>query len=590
MYRDRRDKMNVLYIDLASHTYRVEKREDLKNYLGGTGLAAAIFLEEVDIAKSPLAEEQPIVIAKGFFTPYFPAATKGVAIFYSPLTKSLGESHAGGRLGLAMSLANIDAIVIKGKSAKPIYISINDDNVAFKDAIPLKGLYATTTATYIREKEKNAGLRSILRIGPAGEKEMAFSMVVTDTYRHFGRLGLGASFGSKNLKAVLITGSGKGLKSLLEKDGYRSFFEDLHNELCSPKMRKYHEFGTALNVGPLNEIGGLPTKNLRETSFAYADNISGETFAENVLTRKFACGGCPVGCIHIATIRKNFGEEQEWERSDVSYDYELIYSLGSLLGISDLNGILSLIEKVEELGIDAIYAGVLLSWITEAFEKGLIGAKELGSSIVPMFGDVNTYKALLEIITYEDSEFFSLSRKGLFYLCERYGGADFALLVNKNAMAGYHTGYANLLGQHLVGIRNAHTDNAGYAIDQENKNYSPEELIDKLYAEEVFRAFFNCTGLCLFVRKVYESDILQKATNYLGIMLDSDRIFEIGERIYLKKLIFKIKCGFNIDDYNIPERFLETSAGRKKLEKDFIERAKRYFSDKIKEKLKKGGF
>lgn len=580
--------MKILHINLSDQSFRFDIREDLKSYLGGTGLATVLFLEEVDISKPPLSEAQPIVIAKGFLTPYFPAATKGIAMFYSPLANSLGESHAGGRLGLAMSLADIDAIVIKGKSRKPVYICVNDYEVVFKDAVPLKGLYATSTATYIRDKEKNAGLRSILRIGPAGEKGTAFSMVVVDTYRHFGRLGLGACFGSKNLKAIVITGSGKGYKNLAKEGDYKSFFEKLHYDLSSPKMRKYHEFGTALNVLPLNELGGLPTRNLKETNFEYADNVSGEAFAENALTRKFACGGCPVGCIHIATIRRKFSDEEEWERIDVSYDYELIYSLGTLLGIGEANGILSLIEKVEELGIDAIYAGVILAWITEAFEKGIVGTEAL-KGLLPKFGDVAVYIALLEKITYDDNEFFYLARKGLLSLCERYGGADFALLVNKNAMAGYHTGYANLLGQHLVGIRNAHTDNAGYALDQENKNYSPEELVNKLYAEEIFRSFFNCTGLCLFVRKIYDSETLRKAADYLGIQLDDEKIFEIGERIYLKKLTFKIKCGFDIDSYEIPTRFLETKAGRKKLEKEFIEKAKTCFSTMIKNKLEKGG-
>lgn len=579
--------MKVLYINLTEATSVLKNREDLKSYLGGTGLASALMLEQVVINKPPLSEEQPIVIAKGFLTPYFPVATKSVAVFYSPLTKSLGESHAGGRLALAMSLAGIDAIVVSGKSEKPVYLVIKDDTVVFKNATHLKGMYATATATYIREKEKDAGLRSILRIGPAGEKQTAFSMVVVDTYRHFGRLGLGALFGSKNLKAILISGTGNGYKQFPQESGYKKFFEELHQKTTSQLMRKYHEYGTALNVLPLNEMGGLPTENLKKTNFDYAEDISGETFAENVLTRKFACSGCPVGCIHIATIRRKFAQEQEWERIDVSYDYELIYSLGALLGIGDCYGVLSLIEKVEELGIDAIYAGVLLAWLTEAYEKKIISDNEL-EGIKPEFGNADIYCTLLEKITYSESSFYQTARSGLIALCDLYGGHDFALLVNKNAMAGYHTGYANLLGQHLVGIRNAHTDNAGYAIDQENISYTHMELIDKLYEEEVFRAFFNCTGLCLFVRKIYDFDTLLKASNLVGVNLTEKAIFEIGEKIYLKKLIFKLKCGFNIDDYKIPVRFFETTAGRKRLSEDFVNKAKDYFAQKIKDKVSKG--
>lgn len=577
--------MNVLYINLSDFTSTIKKRDDLKCELGGTGLASALFLEEVNTNLNTLSSEQPIVIARGFLSPFFPVATKSVAIFFSPLTNSLGESHAGGRLALALSLANIDAVVIKGKSPKPVYTLIKDDMVYFKDATPLKGLYATTAATYIREKEENAGARSILRIGPAGENGTAFSMVVVDTYRHFGRLGLGAVFGSKNLKAVLVTGTGKHYKAFSMTPDFRVFFEEIHFKMTSPDMRKYHEYGTAVNVSSINELGGLPTRNLQSTTFKHADELSGESFAEFDLSRKYACAGCPVGCIHIATIRRKFAIEEEWERNDVSYDYELIYSLGTVLGIKERQAVLTLIEKVEELGLDAIYTGVLLAWVTEAFEKKVIG-KELLGDIVPAFGDVEGYKKLIECLVYDKSEFYNTARKGLVALIEKYGGADFALLVNKNAMAGYHTGYANLIGQHLIGTRNAHTDNAGYALDQENKNYSPEELVDKLYEEEIFRAFFNCTGLCLFVRKIYDKSTILKASALLDIDINEKDIYNIGEKIYLKKLAFKIKCGFDIANYEIPKRFYETEAGRQKLNKDIIEKAKSYFSEKIKSKIK----
>lgn len=577
--------MKVLYINLTTGSSKTIERIDLKEELGGTGTATALFLEEVKQTKAPLDEEQPIVITRGAFSPYFPAATKSIAVFYSPLTGQWGESHAGGRLGLALSLAGVDAIVITGKSKNLVYVVIDDGEVKIKEAFHLIGIPSTQTASYIREKEKRAGLRSILRIGPAGEQLAGYAMVIVDTYRHFGRLGLGAVFGSKNLKAILISGTGKSIRQLENFNSYRTFFEELQGKLTSPEMRKYHEYGTALNILPLNEMGALPTKNLKDSRFPFASHISGEAFAETVLTKKLACAGCPVGCIHIATLRRKFAAEEEWERVDISYDYELIYALGTLLGIKECNGILSLIETVEELGIDAIYGGVLLAWITEAYERGLIGDKEL-SNHTPTFGDSETYKKMLEEITYSHKEFYRTARKGIEALCEKYGGKEFALLVNKNAMAGYHTGYANLLGQHLIGARNAHTDNGGYAIDQENIAYTPEQIIDKLYHEEIMRTFYNCTGLCLFVRKIYDIDTTIKAFSLLGNDLTKEDIYKIGEKIYLRKLTFRVKCGFKIEDYEIAQRFFETKAAGKIMDKIFIERAKKYFAEKIKEKIR----
>ncbi len=571
----------VLYISLSNKRSEIVEREDLRNFLGGTGLATELFLENVCLDLHPTDPKQPIVISPGYLTPYFPVATKSIAVFYSPLTNSLGESHAGGRLALAFKLAGIDAVVITGRSEKPCYISINNGDVKINNAEPLWGLKATETATYIRDREGMSGLRSILRIGPAGEQKIAFSMVIVDTYRHFGRLGLGALMGSKNIKSIVVSGNGVGLDRDVDFDEYRRIFEELHRKVITGSMRKYHEYGTSINVLPLNELGALPTRNLKSGFFERAEKISGEAFAEHNLTRKFACAGCPLGCIHIAMKRNKFAHEEEWERNEVSYDYELIYALGSLIGIDDRQSILKMIECTEELGIDAIYTGVFLSWITEAYERGIITENDLGVSEVK-FGDTEKYIEILQNLVYSDKKFYVLARKGLTHIIEEYGGFDFALLVNKNAMAGYHTGYANLIGQSIVGIRNAHTDNAGYAIDQEVKNFDPKTLIDLLLNEEIFRAFFNCTGICLFARKVYDINLLVKISRLMGYEIDEEYIKQIGEKIYLKKMIFKEKTGFDIDNYKFPERFFETPSGKKILSREFVDAALGEFKDRLK--------
>ncbi|MCX7991264.1 MAG: aldehyde:ferredoxin oxidoreductase [Proteobacteria bacterium] len=581
--------IKVLYINLTDETFEIRVRNDLKRYLGGTGLAFQLFQEEAKIDREPLSEEQPVVISSGFLSPYFPTATKSIAIFFSPLNNNLGESHAGGRLSLALKLAGISALVIKGKCNSLKYLIINDGIVKFQTAEHLKGLKATETATYIREKESNAGLRSILRIGPCGEKKVAFSSVVVDTYRHFGRLGLGAQFGAKNLKALIVTGSGKEEPKPDNIKGYKELFEKLHKTVIGGSMKKYHELGTAENVTILNELKALPTKNLQENHFERIEEISGESLAEFSLTRKFACAGCPLGCIHIATVRRRFDKEEEWERVDISYDYELIYSLGTLIGIGDRTLLLSMMEKIEELGLDAIYAGVFLAWVVEAFKKGLINSEDIFVDSID-FGDYENLKTVLKNLVFKDNEFYILAREGVHKLTEKYGGGDFALLAFNNAIAGYHTGYANLLGQHIVGIRNAHTDNGGYSIDQSCRDINDIKfIIDKLYEEEIFRSAFNCTGICLFARKVYDIETLQQCINSLNIDFDTHDLMDLGEEIYLKKLAFKIKKGFNLKEYKFSKRFFETTAMGKSLDEALTYEGVKYFNEMVMEKMKRRG-
>ena len=121
--------IRVLYIDLETGKIRIDKREDLRAYLGGSGVASKLLEENMKPERDALDPSQPIVFAIGAATTIFPVITKTVAMFRSPLTGELGESHAGGRLALTLFMAGYDAVVITGKSPKPIYLSISHQDV-----------------------------------------------------------------------------------------------------------------------------------------------------------------------------------------------------------------------------------------------------------------------------------------------------------------------------------------------------------------------------------------------------------------------------------------------------------------------------
>ncbi|MCJ7445055.1 MAG: hypothetical protein MUO26_11115 [Methanotrichaceae archaeon] len=207
-----------------------------EQWMGGTGVGIQLLLEECKPGIDPLSPERS---SNGMF----PVATKAVATFKSSLTKELGESYAGGRLHLAMRFAGHEAIVIRGRSNQPSYISINDAEVKIKDATSVWGIDAQTVGMILRERETGVGRRSIIRIGPAGENLVRFAGVVVDTYRHFGRLGLEASFGSKNLKAMVISGTEH--FDIPDPKRYREVYNKLYRETVqTDAMEKYHDMGT----------------------------------------------------------------------------------------------------------------------------------------------------------------------------------------------------------------------------------------------------------------------------------------------------------------------------------------------------------
>jgi len=575
--------IKLLYVDLETKKIRIEKRTDLCDYLGGVGIATKLLEENLKPELDVFDENQPVIFAIGAASTVFPVITKTVAMFRSPLTGELGESYAGGRLALTLFLAGYDAVVIRGKAEYPSYLTITRNNVEIKDARALWGMTSEEVGRVIREREPGGGKRSIIRIGPAGENLVRYASVCVDTYRHFGRLGLGAVMGSKNLKAITVVGD-RDLPVGNFKEYFKVYQEIYKRVTDTEIMAKYHDAGTPINVEPLNAAGGLPTKNLKQSVFEYGDNISGETFVKKNLVRKMACTGCPVGCIHIGQFRREFDKGHDYEAVSVGYDFELIFALGSFLGIKTSDEILMMIEAVEELGLDAMSTGVVLGWATEAFMKKLVTENE---TIVPLaFGKTENYIKAIECIASRKNEFYGALANGADYASNKYGGKDYAMTLGKNEMPGYHTGYGAIIGA-AVGARHSHLCNGGYSVDQSMKELDKDKLVNAIFAEEKERCLLNSLVICLFARKVYDRKTIIAALNSIGINYTDDDLTAIAERIYKTKIKIKKSLGFNQMDVKLPKRFFQTQSASGLLDENTAYELMQMYNNKVEEMMVK---
>ncbi|HHV76794.1 MAG TPA: aldehyde ferredoxin oxidoreductase family protein [Syntrophothermus lipocalidus] len=548
--------MRVLNIDLSSGKIDIEDREDLYEYLGGLGLATKLLEENLRYDLDPLAPEQPIILSIGLLSTIYPVVTKMVYMFRSPLTGNLGESYAGGRAALALRYAGYDAVVISGKAERPVYLVIGPQVVHIRKADPLWGTGVEEAGRYLRELEPGRGFRSTLRIGQAGEKLVKFAGVNVDTYRHFGRLGGGAVFGSKNLKAIVIHGDRHYPIPKEVFKNYKEVYQEIYEKVTETDlMEKYHDLGTPVNILRLNAMNALPTRNLQSSTFDYAEELSGEAFAQHNLVRQVACIGCPVGCIHLALHRHRFGEPQEWESTVMSYDHEPIFALGTFLGMTTRSDFLALLEKIEGYGLDAISTGVLLGWATEAFQQGLIDEHLLGTRLE--FGYLDGYLTVVDNLVKRSNHLYRAMAEGTEFAARQYGGLDFAMTLGRHEMTGYHTGYGAAFGQ-AVGLRHSHLDNAGYSFDQSEDYEEGEWLVDSILEEEKLRCLTNCLIVCLFARKVYDVETITKAYRAIGLNVSQEQLVELGERIYAAKLRIKEKLGFDFGELRFPRRFFET--------------------------------
>ena len=572
---------NVLYIDLTRKTYWVESREDLfSKWLGGIGVATQLYKEEVPRNTDPLSPENVVIFAVGPLTGLYPLASKTVAVFKSPLNGYFAESHAGGRSALAIRFAGYGAIVIKGVSDRPIYLVIEDDRVRFRDGATLWGMRSTeTVGRILREVTSGSGHRTIMRIGRAGERLVRYASVVTETYRHFGRLGLGAVMGSKKLKAVVIVGR-RGFK-VPDIPTYRAVYDEIYGlAVKSPAMKKYHDLGTAANVLTLNSIKALPTRNFSSSTFELAEEVSGEKLAETVLARRVACAGCPTACVHIAALREPYPEEPYFYKIKfISYDYEPLYALAINLGIGGREGFLKLLDVVEEEGLDAVSTGVVLAWATEAYVNGLISEKELLTKI--SWGDYESYIKVVRNIVIQPNDFYKTLALGVEEVAKKYGGLDYALAFNKVEPAGYHTGPLFVMSL-IVGSRHSHLDSSAYSMDQEliaskKPLPTPQEAIEKIVEEESWRQVLSSLVVCFFARGIYKPEIVEKCLKPLGKSVSTEELKRLGRDIWVEKQLIKYSEGFNVLNVRIPKRILETPTPHGVIDENYIREALKYF-------------
>jgi aldehyde:ferredoxin oxidoreductase len=565
----------VLYVDLTRRSFRVEERTDLfEQTLGGAGAGIRLLDEECPEQADPLGPDNPIILAVGPLVGLFPMASKTVAMFKSPHTGNLGESHCGGRSAVAIRMAGYGAIVIQGASPSPVYLAIHGDEVGFRDASALWGMRSSyTVGDVLREREGGVGMRTLMRIGRAGERGVTFSCVVTETYRHFGRLGLGAVFGSKQLKGIAI--SGRRSLAVADRKAYRNCYDSIFQTATeSPLMRKYHELGTLFNVLPLDAIGGLPTRNLQAARHEAAADISGEHLADQYLGRRLACAHCPVACIHLAALRTPHPDEPYfYKTSMLGYDYEPVYALGSMLGGSDASGMLQLMDIIEMLGLDAMSTGVVLAWATEALERGLITTKETGGLQLAWDGYEAYKEATLRIVS-QPNDFYMALARGVEHASSVYGGEEFALAFGGNEMPGYHTGPACHVN-YLTGARHSHLDSGGYSLDQKPTEGSstPEGLAGELLSEERWRQVLASLVVCFFARGVYTPEATLEALATAGFERSEGDLARLGAETLRGKYGFKFREGFDPASLRIPRRILETPSARGPVDESFLRQA-----------------
>ncbi|HBV88554.1 MAG TPA: aldehyde ferredoxin oxidoreductase [Desulfosporosinus sp.] len=385
----------ALRVNLTTEKITVDYVDDeaFKNFIGGAGIAAKVLLEETAGKINPLGEENKLVFACGPFQgPTIPGGAKWTLAAKSPLTGTWGESGAGADFGPGLKDAGYDFLVIEGKAQKPVYLKIVDDSVEICDAAGIWGLDSYQTFDEIQKRENNNKL-SIATIGPAGEKMVTLACVVVDKHSFAGRTGIGAVFGSKNLKAVAVQGTKsvplhnpEELKKLSVK-----YSKLIHS---AGKENGFREHGTPGMCTPVEAVGDMPIKNWSGDVWTEGAAKIGAPNYTNVLNAKpLPCKYCPLGCHRHIKIT----EPTEYAQEGIGPEYETLGMLGSNCLIDDPKAIAMGNDICNRLGIDTISAGACISFSMECFEKGWLNIQQT-DGLELKWGDAEVMLELLKQI------------------------------------------------------------------------------------------------------------------------------------------------------------------------------------------------
>ncbi len=387
----------ILHVNLSDASWEIEEPDEnwYRTYVGGSALAAYYLLKQLKPGVDPLSPGNVLVFACSAVTgaPLSGYSRYSVAA-KSPLTGAFGRTEAGGYFGPELKFAGFDAVVLTGRSPKPVYLYLNDGEVEIRDAADVWGKDNWQTLESIREETGEKMVR-VASIGPAGERMVPYACVQNDMEHYNGRTGMGAVMGSKNLKAVAARGRQK--MSMADSDNVKAI-RQWHNDRIKshPPNVGLSKFGTTVLVKALNDTGILTTHNFRDGVFDGADKINHETYHDTIFDSSGTCYSCAVKCKRrvalddaIYPLDKRFG----------GAEYETLAALGSLCDVANLPAVARGNQLCNLMGLDTISTGVVVAFAFECFEHGILTEKDTGGRALN-WGDGDAMIWLIEEIAH----------------------------------------------------------------------------------------------------------------------------------------------------------------------------------------------
>ena len=521
----------------------------LRGYLGGVGLGTWLLHRLAPVGIDPLAPAAPLLFV---FSPLvgtpLTTSAKFAVLAKSPLTGMITDALASSQFAISGKLTGHDAIAVRGKATELSVLMVDATGVRLEPAPELAGMPAADAEKAVRERF-GRGWRTA-SIGPAGERGVRFATISHDG-RHAGRGGLGAVLGAKNIKAVLVKAGTR--VDVAEPAAVLAAAKDLRERSFGPATAKYRELGTLANLLAFNAVSTLPTRNFTAATFADAPRLAAEELHELRGVARNSCASCSIGCEHIYS-RKGGGSQR--------MEYENVFALGPLCGVSDPDDVFAASARCDELGIDTISAGGTIAWAMECAERGLLDAPWL------RFGDGSALLRALDLLGSRADGLGALLALGSRAAAEvvGQGSIDFAPQVKGLELPGYEPRSLQSMALGLaVNARGAdHNRSGAYEADLSgavDRFAGGAAHVSAAIGTEDRAAVMDSMILCKFLRGVFTDPFDEWAAllaPVTGWDVTADELQAAGQRIVLAKRVFNLREGATAADDTLPRRMLDT--------------------------------
>ena len=543
------DHWRILDINLSSGSCEENTvhMDVVRSFLGGRGLGVRMLSGLVDSDTDPHDAETPLIFTSGLLTgARVPSGDRFSLSTLSPLTNTVLDTNSGGRLGRSLKKADWDVMMIRGVAERPSIILVDDHKV---EVLPAKDLWGQEVSPVLASLAdrfgKDAGLAVI---GPAGENRVRFASIMTERMRAMGRGGAGSVMGSKNLKAVVVKGSGE--VHVADKTRLKKVLEESNRWLQAHPVtsKALPVLGTPMMVNVCSKAGIFPLRNFQTVAVGEEQAYSGERLAETFSVGRSGCIGCYIRCGRITEVDGVRGEGPE---------YESLWALGPNLGIEELPFIIKASHRCNELGMDTISTGLTISCVMELAEKGI-------RSSTLSFGVYAGVMKALENIAHRRDEGEELA-EGSRRVAESAGGSEYAMQVKGMELPGYDPRGAQGQGlAYATSSRGGCHLRGGYLIGREilgiPKRVSGRTVLGKgghVTRAQNFGAVADSLSACRFATFALAPEYWSRMVSTItGWDISGEDLIVAGDRIVTLERILNIQRGIGPEMDTLPDRLL----------------------------------